>query len=610
MTVNVVDWSHDELEIEDGLESIGTRFANRTYILRAEVEQQQTERLSGKLGVWTQAREFEAVGEEALAPRTDQASFAAFAYEELNIGRIRLQFGGRLEQNHYQTAERTGGHGSEEEEDHHGDEEEEEFEAPDLRDRQFRGASASVGLHAALGADSAFVANLTQSHRAPALEELYNFGPHVGNLAFEVGNPELDGETTLGLDLSLRHQTSRVQSNLNVYVYDIDNFVFGDRTDEVADNLPVLNFIQADSRFVGFDAKGSVRLGGRAWATLGIGLVDARLTSTNDPLPRIPPLRGTLSFEIPSGGFTISPELEFGGAPGRRVSRRDHDCRLLRREPACIVCLAPATRGACPDVLGVQPDERALSEPHLVHQGPGARDGPRGDGGLLGAVLLAACGRTLEAPGAAAFGLLTSCARRSGGEAIPAVGRWRWAWRRPCRVEAVRPVRTRGASWTAPRTPEGQPDLAGVWTNPTITPFERGTNFSYSGVAVPESAAGRAFFTAEEEARFAALTAADREASLGYVNRSLDAGTRLLSTLQTSLVVESGGWTGAGAGVGPNRPRDSNRAREREDYRHMSVWGPVSHARGARFDVPGRLQQRVSVRADAGRRRDPLRDDP
>ena len=30
-----------------------------------------------------------------------------------------------------------------------------------------------------------------------------------------------------------------------------------------------------------------------------------------------------------------------------------------------------------------------------------------------------------------------------------------------------------GASWTALRTPEGQPDLAGVWTNPTITPFER-----------------------------------------------------------------------------------------------------------------------------------------
>ena len=28
-------------------------------------------------------------------------------------------------------------------------------------------------------------------------------------------------------------------------------------------------------------------------------------------------------------------------------------------------------------------------------------------------------------------------------------------------------------TWTPPRTPDGQPDLEGMWTNPTITPFER-----------------------------------------------------------------------------------------------------------------------------------------
>ena len=182
---------------------------------------------------------------------------------------------------------------------------------PDPRDRAFLGASGSVGVHVGIGERSAFVANFTSTHRAPALEELYNYGPHVGNLAFEVGNPDLRAEETLGLDVSLRTRSDRVRGELNAYVYDIDGFIFGDRTDRTLDGLPVFNFVQGDSRFRGMDARGSVRLGGRAWATLGIGYVDARLTETNEPLPRIPPLRGTLQLDVPYGDFTLSPQLMY-----------------------------------------------------------------------------------------------------------------------------------------------------------------------------------------------------------------------------------------------------------------------------------------------------------
>ena len=340
-TANVIDWSHDELEIADGIESVGTRFNNRTTILRAEADQRQTARASGRFGAWAQVRNFEAVGLEALAPETDQTSFAAFAYEEIDFGRYRLQFGGRVERNDYRTGERPLGHDDDDHDDgqdaddhddgqdaddhddgqdaddHDDDGQDDALEAPDPRNRHFLGSSASVGLHTDLGASSAFVANVTSSHRAPALEELYNFGPHVGNLAFEVGNPSLDAETTLGLDLSLRHQSERVRSNLNVYVYEIDDFIFGERTGAIADGLPVLDFQQGDSRFVGWDARGSVRLGNQVWTTLGIGYVNAKLTTTNQPLPRIPPLRATLSLDLPYRGFTVSPELEFAGAQER-----------------------------------------------------------------------------------------------------------------------------------------------------------------------------------------------------------------------------------------------------------------------------------------------------
>ena len=301
VVVNVIDWGHDEIEIADGIESVGTVFNNRTYVMRAEFDQRQTAALSGTYGVWTKFRNYVATGEEALAPPTDQTAFAAFGYEELAFGPHRLQIGGRVERNAYTVDPRT-------ESDHT---ENGGVEAPEVRDRDFTGMSASVGFQTDLGADATFVTNVTRSYRAPALEELYNFGPHVGNLLFEIGNPDLEREATLGLDLSVRHQSTRFRGDFNFYVYDIDNFVFAAVTEQVIDGLSVAKYRQGDSRFTGFDAKGSVRLGEQVWVNLGLGLVDAELTRTNEALPRIPPLRGQLSADVPYRGFTITPEWIF-----------------------------------------------------------------------------------------------------------------------------------------------------------------------------------------------------------------------------------------------------------------------------------------------------------
>jgi hypothetical protein len=47
------------------------------------------------------------------------------------------------------------------------------------------------------------------------------------------------------------------------------------------------------------------------------------------------------------------------------------------------------------------------------------------------------------------------------------------------------------AAAQAPRTPDGRPDMQGLWTNATFTPFER-----------PQGLAGKEFFTAEEAAAY------------------------------------------------------------------------------------------------------------
>jgi hypothetical protein len=98
--------------------------------------------------------------------------------------------------------------------------------------------------------------------------------------------------------------------------------------------------------------------------------------------------------------------------------------------------------------------------------------------------------------------------------------------------------KTSSKSWTLPRTPDGQPDLQGVWTNATITPLER-----------PADLGDKAFFTEREAAdyekrTFAQITGDRRDGGAqADVGRSYnefwrDRGTKVVGTRRTSLITD------------------------------------------------------------------------
>jgi hypothetical protein len=131
-----------------------------------------------------------------------------------------------------------------------------------------------------------------------------------------------------------------------------------------------------------------------------------------------------------------------------------------------------------------------------------------------------------------------------------------------CRTPA-----TEVQAWTATRTPDGQPDLQGIWTNPTITPFER-----------PAELAGKEFLTEKEAADLEARTAqnaVDRPPAAGdtgtYNQFWFDRGTKVVGTRRTSLVFDPPD------GRVPVRPeaeakRDYDLAHNADSWEHMSVW--------------------------------------
>jgi iron complex outermembrane receptor protein len=307
---NYTRWHHDEVEEEDGEKTIGTQFDNDVFGLRVELAQRAAGRLSGKVGASFEHRRFDSQGAEALAPATRHTSVAGFAFEELAYGRTRVQFGARVERSQFRPDPRAEAEGDAHLDAH------DEPEPPEAIDRTFTGFSGSAGLHVDLTGSAAVVANVTRSYRSPALEELYNFGPHVGNLAFEIGSPDLEREASTGLDISLRSRGRRARGQINAYYYRIDNFVFPDFTDDVLDGLRVARFVQGDSRFAGVDASGRVEFAANAWLAASVGYVNAALTG-GTALPRIPPLHGNVTLEMPAANFTIEPELEWAARQGR-----------------------------------------------------------------------------------------------------------------------------------------------------------------------------------------------------------------------------------------------------------------------------------------------------
>ncbi len=303
LKLNYTDWKHDEVEFfEGGTSEIGTQFKQQQFTYRGVFEQSKRGPLGGRFGFWGVDRDYDVSGEEALSPPVAQSGFAVFALEELDFERVKFQFGGRLETQRYTPAFAERGPG-------HAGEGEEGAEIPDAIKRKFTGASAAAGMHLNLWRGGAFVTNYSHTYRAPALEELYNFGPHVGNLAFEIGDPNLEAEKGDGIDFSLRHQEGRVRGELNFFYYNFNNFIFPFLTGEVEDGLRVIQFTHRDARFAGTEANLGFGLHPNLWLNLGTDFVDAQETVDHTPLPRIPPLRGKVGLDFNRGGLRIAPEL-------------------------------------------------------------------------------------------------------------------------------------------------------------------------------------------------------------------------------------------------------------------------------------------------------------
>jgi iron complex outermembrane receptor protein len=309
-TLAVRRYKHDELEGEE----VGTAFKNNTTEIEVMGSHRPLGRLKGSIGAWVLGRAFDAIGAEALSPAVDQRAFAAFVYEEVRWPHFTFQFGARGDRARY---------------------------APTGEDeRSFTSGSASIGLlfsPQAAGDRLTVALSVARAARNPALEELFYFGPHPGNFAFEIGNPDLNPEHALGFDISLRWRSARASGELTYFRNDISDYLFrnpltpeefenreeefaarfpgrgiGDEDDEAAhheDEFPIVEYIAADSILHGIEAHSDFQVTSQIAAEVGFDYVRGSLKAIGDPLPRIPPLRLRGGLRYQRNAFQAGGEI-------------------------------------------------------------------------------------------------------------------------------------------------------------------------------------------------------------------------------------------------------------------------------------------------------------
>jgi iron complex outermembrane receptor protein len=274
------NYRHDELE--DGV--VGTRFRRNGYEGRGEVLLAPMANISQALGIQFSQDNFKAAGDEAVLPETDSLNAGLFWLGKTQYNNWGLELGARLEQAQLAAKQVTSLDSN--------------CEAlglslNDFDDKTFDSHSLSLGLvhdfkHKALQ-DWQLTGSITSAQRAPSAQELYSCGAHAATQTFDVGNPNLNNEQALNIELGLRKIQGKLTSSFNIYQNQISDFIYAQNT---GSEFGVYQFVQQDATFVG----GELNLAYEVSDGLIINTLADRVRA--DDLPRIPADRIGLGVEV------------------------------------------------------------------------------------------------------------------------------------------------------------------------------------------------------------------------------------------------------------------------------------------------------------------------
>lgn len=155
--------------------------------------------------------------------------------------------------------------------------------------------------------------NINRSSRVPTIEELFSEGPHLAAYSYEVGNPELDDESGIGFELFSYFKSDRFYAMFSYFQNELYSYIIPRNTGQLnyTQLLPIYSSQGVEARLQGFESELRWQVSNSIELTLVADYTKGTLTTTNAPLPQIPPLKGNLEIKYFDQNYSFGLTSEF-----------------------------------------------------------------------------------------------------------------------------------------------------------------------------------------------------------------------------------------------------------------------------------------------------------
>ncbi|MEI6575280.1 MAG: TonB-dependent receptor [Bacteroidota bacterium] len=309
LKINVGYQQNDRKEFADSRDYPNLFFQLQTLSYEAKLQVPLANRLESDYGISGMTQTNANKGIEFLVPDYLLQDAGAFAYFKKSFQKLTVNGGIRYDHRSVSGKELLVKNGTE------NDTIFEKFNA------SFSAVSGSLGLAWELNKQTNLKFNAGRAFRAPNIAELGANGVHEGTFRYEVGNAQLNPETSLQFDGELSYNRDYFTCDASIYYNLINNFIYQRNIGNETINLngieyPVYRYVQGNCLLRGFEAGIDIHPKDHFHFDNTFAFVRGTNQSNGNDLPLIPAFRETHIFrwniEVSKNSALVHPYMYVG----------------------------------------------------------------------------------------------------------------------------------------------------------------------------------------------------------------------------------------------------------------------------------------------------------